>query len=278
MSRISFACQTYSWQMSGERYRGQIDRIAAVAADAGFRGLEPEVFMLGGVPEAQALAGVLGAQDLQLAAVAFAAEWRGERETDPERTEADQVISLLADFPRATAFPGAKLVLVQLPGPDRSHLAVRQRHAISCINAVARRALDAGVQPTVHPNSPPGSLFRVREDYERLLDGIDPQIGFTPDVGHVAAGGMDPLEIIKLHRDRVDHVHFKDIDPDGGWAPTGQGRLDFTGIVSFLAASEYEGWIVFEDESDQARDDPDEATRRNGVYARELLRPLTGEA
>jgi inosose dehydratase len=130
----------------------------------------------------------------------------------------------------------------------------------------------------VHPNSPPGSLFRISEDYELLLDRLDPDVGFTPDIGHVAAGGMDPLETVKRYRDRVDHTHFKDINHDGSWAATGEGRLDFPAVVSYLAGTGYHGWIVFEDESEAAKRDPDTATRRNGVYARELLSPILNEA
>ena len=268
---MRFACQTYSWQMSGQRYRGRIEHIAGVAADAGFPGLEPEVFLLG--PEFRAerrLAAALADHGLQLAALAWAAEWRHDRETEAERAEADEVVALLR------AFPGAKLVLVQLPGPDRADLAERQRRAIACINDVARRALAVGVAPTVHPNSPSGSVFRTAGDYEILLDGLDERIGFTPDVGHVAAGGMDALETVRRYRDRVDHIHFKDIHDDGSWAPTGEGRLDFPAIVTFLAQTAYAGWVVFEDESESAHRDPDAATRRNGAYAHDVLLPVIG--
>jgi inosose dehydratase len=265
---IRFACQTYSWQMSGERYRGRLDHIVPIAADAGFAGVEPEVFMLGDNREPWRLQQLLTGAGLELAAVALACEWRYSAETDEEKAEADEIIRLVGTF------PGAKLVLVQLPGQDRSNLEVRQRHAISCMNTVARRALEAGVQPTVHPNSPPGSLFRISEDYKVLFDCLDYGIGFTADVGHVASGGMDPLDTVKRYRDRLDHIHFKDIHDGGSWAQTGYGRIDFPAIVECLADTGYEGWVVFEDESEEARQDPDAATRRNGTYAREVLAPI----
>jgi inosose dehydratase len=264
---ISFACQTYSWQMSGGLYRGRIDHIAEVVAGAGFRGLEPEVFMLGDFFNARRLSGTLAEHHLELASVALAAEWRRNAETAEERAEADKLIGLLRGF------PSAKLVLVQLPGPDRSDLQLRQRRAIECMNAVGRRALDAGVKPTVHPNSPPGSVFRVETDYETLLDGLDPDIGFTADVGHVAVGGMGPLPTVTLYRERLDHLHFKDVGADGRWAPTGEGRVDFEGITAFLAATGYHGWIVFEDESEQARQDPGAAARHNAEFVRQVLVP-----
>jgi len=258
--------------MSGERYRGRLDHIAAVAAEAGFPGLEPEVTMLGRDREPEHLSSVLREHRLELAALALAEEWRRPRESEAERSETDEIIALLSRF------PDARLVLVQLPWEDRSDLAERQRAAIACMNAVARRALDAGVRPTVHPNSPPGSLFRTADDYELLLDRLDAGVGFTPDLGHVAAGGMDPLETVMRYRDRVDHLHLKDLDAQDAWAPTGAGRLDFPAVVSALVRTGYDGWVVFEDESEDARRDPDGATRRNGAYAREVLLPALARA
>jgi inosose dehydratase len=253
--------------MSGERYRGQLDHIGRVISEAGFQGFEPEPYMLGDFSNARRLADILAEYDLKLASVAYAAEWRHEVETSEERAEADQIITLVGSF------PPAKLVLVQLPGNDRAELQVRQKSAIACMNAVGHRALDAGLRPTVHPNSPPGSIFRVSTDYETLLASLDPEIGFTPDVGHVAAGGMDPLATIKRYRERVDHIHFKDIHDDESWAATGEGRIQFREITTFLAGTGYDGWIVMEDESEGAKLDPDTATRRNGVFASQALVP-----
>lgn len=225
--------------------------------------------MLGDYRDADQIRELLAKHGIELAAVALACRWARAEETAAERAEADWAISL------AAAFPAAKLVLVQLPGADRSHLTIRQSYAISCINKAARRALQAGVQPTVHPNSPPGSLFRVADDYELLLEQLDRDIGFTPDVGHIAAGGMDPVDIVTSYRARIDHVHFKDIDTTGAWAPTGSGCVDFPSIVSILLDSGYRGWIVFEDECEASRRDPDGATRRNAAYARDVLLPIT---
>ena len=270
--RIRFACQTYAWQMSGETYRGRLDHIAAVAAQAGFAGLEPEVVMLDARRSPADTARVLSERGLELAALAYAALWHDSVETDAERADADAVIEFLG------CFPGTKLVLVQLPGSDRRDLGERQDHAIACLNAVGRRAHEAGLEPTVHPNSPPGSVFRMEADYERLLTGLDDRIGFAPDVGHIAAGAMQPLDVLRRYRERVDHVHFKDIGQDGGWAPTGEGRLDFDEIVAFLRDTGYAGWIVFEDESPSSERDPDRASANNGVYVRDRLAPLLSQS
>jgi inosose dehydratase len=55
----------------------------------------------------------------------------------------------------------------------------------------------------------------------------------------------------------------------------GEGVIDFTGVVSFLHQTNYQGWIMVEDECPRAEHDPDGATGHNGTYVRETLVPLT---
>ncbi len=272
---IAIGCGSYTWHMSGQKYIGRLDHLVAVAAEAGFAGLEPELVMLGAeYRDPPRLAAVLAERDMRLGAIAFTGDWLHAEETPDERADADACLRLLKHVGEG------KLLMVPLPlsGDDGLPLQVRQGRALSCMNAVARRAREAGVHATVHPNSSPDSAFRTAKDYEVLFAGLDPDIGFTPDVGHIARGGMDPLETIKRYRERLDHVHFKDMHADGTWAPIGDGRLDFPGMVSYLHAIGFGGWIIFEDESSLAESDPDGTTRRNGEYARTSLLPILGQA
>lgn len=268
---IRYSCQTYAWQMSGTTYTGQLPRFVEVATSAGFAGLEAEPFMLGAYSDVDRAHGVIDQSGLELSSVAFVAAWRSPRETDEERAAADHFIRYVASF------PGALLLLVQAPGVDRADLAERQRNALACVSAIAERAAAAGVRTSFHANSPAGSVFRIRDDYDILLTGLDRAgVGFTPDAGHLGKGGMDPLEMIRTYRSRVDHIHLKDFSTDAGWRMTGQGSVDFPGIVTYLRDTGYAGWIVVEDESDEAVTDPDAVTRAAGSYVRTALEPLTG--
>ena len=58
------------------------------------------------------------------------------------------------------------------------------------------------------------------------------------------------------------------------WAPNGEGSIDFPRLLKMLDEANYEGWIVFEEESDAAREDPDTATLKNGHYLKDTLLPL----
>jgi inosose dehydratase len=99
-------------------------------------------------------------------------------------------------------------------------------------------------------------------------------IGYTPDVGHIAKAGMDPLTIIKQYRELVNLVHYKDMHADGQWAQTGEGVIQLKEITEYLVHSGYQGWIVMEDECDQAITDPDGVTRKDGEYVNSKIKPL----
>lgn len=271
MSGIRFGCQFYTWQMSGDRYVGRLPHILGVVrAAGGFCGIEPETGMLGAYyRDPRALKDVLAQHGLQLGALTLVCAWTGPAETDEERREAERCFAYLKTF------PGAHLMLCHAAGPDRSDLRQRQENALACINAVAARAAEHAIVSSFHPNSPPGSVFRVAEDYRVLFDGLDSRVlGYAPDSGHIARGGMDVVKTFEAYRPLIRHVHFKDMTPSGEWAGMGEGIIDFPRIVTMLRDTGYVGWIMVEEESQAAEADPDSVTLRNGRYLRQSLLPL----
>ena len=269
MSKIKIGCETYTWQMPGEQYKGRLDHIFKVAKKSGFVGIEPETSFFGDLDDPEKMKATLQKNGLELAALCHVEDWLNPRETAAEKANADQWIEFLKHF------PDTMYLLVQMPGSDRANLEERQQNLLACVNAIAQRATDQGIKCSYHPNSPMGSVYRTAEDYKILLHGLDQKvIGYTPDVGHIAKGGMDPLAIIKEYRDQVNMVHYKDMFADGRWAPTGEGVVDFEGITRYLVDTGFEGWIIMEDECDEAITDPDGVTRQDGIYINNIIRPL----
>jgi inosose dehydratase len=269
MGNIRIGCQTYTWQMSGEKYLDKLEHIMAMASRAEFIGLEPETQFLGRLWDPGLMKEALAANNLELAALTLVEDWLLPEETPEERARADQTIEFLRSFPETL------LALVQMPGEDRSNLRERQENLLKCVNTIAKRAHDHGITCTYHPNSPGGSVVRTAEDYDFFLNRLDQSvIGYAPDVGHIAKGGMDPLAIIRQYRPMVNHVHYKDMDSGGVWAAMGAGIIDFVGITSYLRDSGYAGWVIIEDECPRAVDEPDEVALEDGVYVKNRLLPL----
>lgn len=269
MPKIQLACETYTWQMPGEQYKGKLDHIMGIISKSGFKGIEPETSFFGKLADPIRMKNTLEKHQLALAALCHVEDWRNPQETEAEFAHAEQWMDFLAHFPDTI------YLLVPMPGKDRSHLEERQQNLISCANAIAQRAVDKGITCSYHPNSPMGSVFRTKEDYEILLNGLNTDlIGYTPDVGHIAKGDMDPLETIKTYRSIVNLVHYKDMYQDGKWAPTGEGIIDFPRITQYLIDTAYKGWIIMEDECDDAIQHPDDVTLKDGQYINETLKPI----
>ena len=267
MSHVRTACEVYTWYMDGEgqRHADRLDHMIAVAARAGFTGIEPIHGWMGRLADPGRLAEHLDRHGIHLAALVLAQEWNGDDETVEERQASEDAIACCARF------PGARLCLVQRP-TSRHDVEVRRRRLLTHLHRVADRAAARGVPSTFHPNSPTGSITRTPEDYAVLLDGLDGRrLGWTPDTGHLANGGMDPLTMMKAYAPLIDHVHFKDWDGAPEFARLGDGRIDFPEIVRWLAARAFPGWLVCEDEGHEALADPDGTTLHDGTWLHQTL-------
>ncbi|MCB0668372.1 MAG: TIM barrel protein [Saprospiraceae bacterium] len=268
MTGIKVGCETYTWQMPGEQYKGKLEHIMAICRQAGFRGIEPETSFIQHLADPVVMQEALARNQLELAVLCVVEDWLHPQETREEKERVNDWLNFLQHF------PDTMLLLVQMPQSNRDDLRTRQKNCIRCVNEISRRAAGKGTICSYHPNSPVGSVFRTSEDYEILIDGLDPSyIGYCPDVGHIAKGGMDPLDIIKKYRERVNLVHYKDMHADHRWAPTGEGTIDFDTITQYLIDTNYSGWIIMEDECDEAITDPDAVTLKDGKFIANHLIP-----
>lgn len=264
-----FGAEVYTWFMNnnGETYKGQLGHMIEVIAQAGFRGIQPIFSWMGDLSDPGRLKAKLEEQGIALAAVALALDWNGKEETEKERREADQAISLLQHF------PGAVLCTVQIP-TGRHELTTRRDNLVNIVNHVSRRAMEKGVSCSFHPNSPHSSITRTAEDYRVILEGLDSTAtGWCPDVGHIINGGMDPLEKMKEYASLINHVHYKDWDGEPEFALMGKGKVDLLGITQWLKDQDYKGWIICEDEGKEALEDPDFVTLHDGRWVNEKLLP-----
>jgi len=270
VGKIKLACETYTWVMSGDgSYLNKLDHIMDICRKAGMKGIEPDNSFMSDHSDPIKMKESLDKYGLELSSLAYVEHWLHPKETEDERKRADNWISFLQHFPDTI------LLSVQMPQSNRDNLKERQQNMINCVNALSRRAMEKGIICSNHPNSPEGSVFRIESDYDVLLEGLDDEVcGYCPDVGHIAKGGMMPLNILKTYRSIINLVHYKDMYHNGQWAPTGEGDIDFKEITRYLSDTDYSGWIVMEDECDEAITNPDWLTIRDGVYILNEVLPL----
>ena len=264
---IRVGCQTYTWEMLGDCWAGSVDDILDAIAAAGYQGIEISNTVIGDYEDRPGeCAEALTDRGLQLAAFAYARTGFSEpREEQSDRRGAQKAMAF------ARCFPEPLLALGGPASPNRKNYETDLDCAICFYKWVARQAQEQGLRVVVHPHSHHGSLVESGEEYARLLAATeDAGLQFNPDTGHIARGGQDVFACFQRHRSRIAHVHFKDVDAHGQWAPLGEGQLDFPRLVAFLRETDWEGWIIAEEESAAAWDDPSQAIRHNRDYLASL--------
>ena len=263
MSSIQVACQTYTWEMLGTEWKGQVTDILDWIAGAGYAGIEITNSMIGEFYDhPQKFADELARRDLKLAAFAYATTGF----TDPDRWHEDIAGARRAiEFVRH--FPEPRLGLGGAAHPSTEDAQAKLDQAIRFYNEVGRQGADVGVSVNVHPHSHHGSLLESVEAYAYLMDHLDARyVSFGPDTGHIVRGGQDLMACLQTYISRITHLHLKDATASGEWVALGEGICDFPAVLALLESVDYEGWIVAEEESSEARQDGLAAIRKNRTY------------
>jgi inosose dehydratase len=139
---------------------------------------------------------------------------------------------------------------------------------VANVRAIAELARDHhGVRAVIHPHA--GGYIEFADELDRIAADIPTdQAGLCLDTGHMDYSGMDPVATMRRYADRLDYIHFKDIDAakyadimgrrirffeacaEGVMCPIGRGRIDYPAIRTLLTKFGYGGYITIEQERD----------------------------
>jgi inosose dehydratase len=140
------------------------------------------------------------------------------------------------------------------------------------LGTVARALRQRGMQLAYHHHM--GTVIESPAEIERLLAQTPLEVGLLLDTGHLVYAGGRPLDIVNAARERVVHVHCKDVRSavlarvkaadtsfldavvQGVFTVPGDGDIDFDVVVKALLEHGYRGWLVVEAEQDPALADP----------------------
>jgi inosose dehydratase len=124
------------------------------------------------------------------------------------------------------------------------------------VNRAVERCRARDVPVVFHHHA--GTAVESPAEIEALLAHTD--VGICYDTGHALAGGGDPVEVLRMCGDRVEHLHLKDVDPaTGAFCAFGDGGVDFDAV--FAALDGYGGWTVLEQDRIAVRVDDLPAVR-----------------
>ncbi|MFE4706855.1 sugar phosphate isomerase/epimerase family protein [Peribacillus simplex] len=136
------------------------------------------------------------------------------------------------------------------------------------IKGICEAAAKWGVRPVIHPHA--GGYIEFADEIDKVAQDIPYEMaGLCLDTGHLQYSGMDPIEWLRKYADRLDYIHFKDINREiyeevlnehihffdgcgkGSMCPIGTGILDYPAIYKLLTEElHYNGYITIEQERD----------------------------
>jgi myo-inosose-2 dehydratase len=145
------------------------------------------------------------------------------------------------------------------------------RSFASRLTRYAQMLRDDGLQLVYHHHM--GTVVQTAAEIDRLMAETGPAVHLLLDTGHATWGGDDPVRLAKAYRDRISHVHCKDVRLDvmarsakedwsfldsvieGVYTVPGDGKVDYVSV--FKALHGYSGWVVLEAEQDPKKAPPE---------------------
>ncbi|MBA7605422.1 Inosose dehydratase [subsurface metagenome] len=114
-----------------------------------------------------------------------------------------------------------------------------------------KMASDYGIRILLEPHGPITDSIKGLKDVFDLLDNPD-SLGVNLDTGNSWLGGTDPVEMAKVFKDKIHHIHWKDLGSE--WVEKrgtqfgcgfsniaiGDGVIDIKGVCEVLKDAEIE--------------------------------------
>ncbi|MFC7554816.1 myo-inosose-2 dehydratase [Pseudoroseomonas wenyumeiae] len=272
--RIRLGTNPIAWSNDDLRSLGGATPLATClteARQAGFEGIELGHKFPRTVPE---LSAVLGAHDL-----AFVSGWYSSelllRDAKAEITAMQPHLELLKGAgaevlilaETSNAIHGDRAVPLsrrpKLDAGDWKQFGARMTDTSKAVE-------DAGLSLVYHHHM--GTVVQSAEDIDRLMEHTGCEVKLLLDTGHATFGGADPVRLAHAYRERIGHVHTKDIRQEvmaesrqrdwsfldsvveGVFTVPGDGMVDFRAVLAELP--DYRGWLVIEAEQDPEKANP----------------------
>jgi sugar phosphate isomerase/epimerase len=140
-------------------------------------------------------------------------------------------------------------------GDEESYRKVDVKAMVANCNEIGKRVKqETGIDVAYHPEQ-----GDIRAGFwDRVVDGTNPKhYNFWPDVGHLKACGVHPLQVYRKYRSRMVGTHLRDFSPaaggDGNGRPErgrmvafGQGTINLPELVQYLRETKFEGCVMGE--------------------------------
>jgi len=282
---INIGCAPCCWGVDDVKNPHLPDwkRVLQEASTAGYKGIELGPY--GYIPlDVAVVRQELNARGLSITAGTIFDDLVAEANLPSLLKQTREICALIKQLPQLPTEPGQRfavpyLVVMDWGHPERDFAAGHPDRAprlnaeqwtymVSHIRQIATVAwTEFGVRAVIHPHA--GGYIEFADEIDQIVADIPHEVaGLCLDTGHLYYSGMDPVVWLKKHADRLDYVHFKDIDATvyqqvlgehiaffaacarGVMCPIGKGVIDYAGIRKVLTEIGYQGYITIEQERD----------------------------
>jgi len=282
---VTVTCAPCCWGVDDVRnpHLPPWERVLDEAAAAGFGGLELGPY--GYMPlDVGRVGGALDARGLRIVAGTIFDDLVSPANRENLLRQTDEICAFVTALPRPRAlagqrYPAPYLTVMDWGHDERDFAAGHSDRAprldaeawaglVENVRAIATRARDRhGVRAVIHPHA--GGYIEFEGELDRIATDVSADLaGLCLDTGHMDYSGMDPVATMRRYADRLDYIHFKDIDAakyadvmsrrirffeacaEGVMCPIGRGRIDYPAIHRLLGEIGYGGFITIEQERD----------------------------
>jgi sugar phosphate isomerase/epimerase len=138
-----------------------------------------------------------------------------------------------------------------------------------------------------------GTVVQSEADIDAFMAATKAPVHLLLDTGHATWGGSDPAALARRYRDRIGHVHCKDVRAAkmseanaqdlsfldaiiglgaelGVYTVPGDGMVDFA--ATFRELKGYSGWVVLEAEQDPKKAPAFPYAKKGVAHLRAALR------
>lgn len=173
----------------------------------------------------------------------------------------------------------------------RPHLAPQRWAEFGArMTQLAERMRERGMRLAYHHHM--GTVVQSGADIDRLMQHTGAAVELLLDTGHLTFAGDDPLRVAAAYRERIAHVHCKDVRRavlerclnrdtsfleavlQGVFTVPGDGCVNYPKLAPLLAEAGYAGWWVVEAEQDPAVAHPMTYARMGHEYLAALTRSV----
>ena len=262
---IKISCAPCCWGVDNVNnpYLPNWERVLDEAAEAGYRGMELGPY--GYIPlDIDVVSNALDKRGLFIIAGTIFDDLVAPSNLGNLLRQTDEICALITRLPAVPKeegqhFPTPFLVVMDWGHEERDYNAGHSDRAprLSAMNwqgmmdhirAIAKLASEKyGVRTVIHPHA--GGYIEFADEILKVIEDIPYDMaGLCLDTGHLYYAGMDPISWLRDHAERLDYIHFKDIDPKvfnqvmgehiaffdacakGVMCPIGKGVIDYKAI------------------------------------------------